>query len=203
MPIKGGYLLVAGAGGVIAWSGLRGKSWSTVLQDLIRGQSPQSAQTVNQILGASGTGSGGSGTGVTGNESEIVGAIRSIMGKFHYVFGGVPKNGVVDCSSLMNEGIGDVLDLPIPLFPAGKYRGQTHGPTTVMWRVWRGAVTVPASQAQPGDLVIWLSHMGVVTDNGQHMISALNPSMGIRETPIAGFGPAGQPHIFRRLKVLQ
>ena len=44
---------------------------------------------------------------------------------------------------------------------------------------------VPASQAQPGDLMWWPGHVGIYTGNGSH-IAAWNPSMGTKEAPVWG-----------------
>lgn len=49
MPVRSGYLLLAGGGAILVWSGLKGKSWSTVLQDLIRGNKPSEATQANPI----------------------------------------------------------------------------------------------------------------------------------------------------------
>jgi resuscitation-promoting factor RpfB len=45
MPVKGGYLLVAGAGAILLWSGVKGHKWSAVAHNLLSGESPASAPT--------------------------------------------------------------------------------------------------------------------------------------------------------------
>lgn len=85
MPIKGGYLLLAGGGIVIAWSGIRGKSWSSVLQALIQGRDPRSLADLNAIHGApapSGSAPGpGTITGpVSGSERAVWLAMLASMG---------------------------------------------------------------------------------------------------------------------------
>lgn len=43
MPVKGGYLLLAGGGAILLWSGIKGHKWSAVLHDVLSGQSPSTA----------------------------------------------------------------------------------------------------------------------------------------------------------------
>jgi hypothetical protein len=49
MPIKAGYLLLAGGGGVFVWSGIAGKSVSGVFRQLVGGDTPTNAANANQI----------------------------------------------------------------------------------------------------------------------------------------------------------
>lgn len=55
MPVKAGYLFVAGAGGIFIWAGLKGKSVTGVFRNLLGGQSPASAANANQIGAPVGT----------------------------------------------------------------------------------------------------------------------------------------------------
>jgi hypothetical protein len=52
MPVKGGYLLAAGGGVILLWSGLRGKSWSGTLRDVISGRKPESSPVTTAIVTA-------------------------------------------------------------------------------------------------------------------------------------------------------
>lgn len=52
MPIKAGYLLLTGAGGIGIWAALKGKSVTGVFRNLIGGQSPANAANANAIQGA-------------------------------------------------------------------------------------------------------------------------------------------------------
>lgn len=73
MPVKGTYLAIAGAGGLLLWSGLKGKQWSDVLRQLIAGKKPGAATTAYTISGTpstvGGVGSGSSGSAITATES--------------------------------------------------------------------------------------------------------------------------------------
>lgn len=66
MPLKPSYLLLAGAGGIVAYSGFKGLGLGSAFRQVIGGQSPAGAQTANQIQTASyisyGYGAGGGGT---------------------------------------------------------------------------------------------------------------------------------------------
>lgn len=68
MPVKGTYLAIAGAGGLLLWSGLKGKQWSAVLRQLIAGKQPGAATTAYTISGTnpSAFGYGGMAGGTVG-----------------------------------------------------------------------------------------------------------------------------------------
>lgn len=51
MPAKPSYLLLAGGGAILLWSGLKGKSVTSVAHALIGGQDPASASQANAISG--------------------------------------------------------------------------------------------------------------------------------------------------------
>jgi len=38
VPVKGGYLIAAGGGAILLWSGIKGHSWSHTLRDVVNGQ---------------------------------------------------------------------------------------------------------------------------------------------------------------------
>jgi hypothetical protein len=200
MGLKAGSLAAAGGGALLVWSGIRGRSWSTVLRDIIGGHSPAIATTAYRI--EPGTPDDGSGslpvTIGTGPPSALAGTITGLKSHFQYEYGAAPATGLVDCSSLINEGC-RLLGLAVPF--DRHYTGKTHGPNTVAWIAWTGCTTVPYREAQSGDLAIWQTHMGVITGPNQ-MFSALNPAKDLRYTPIKGDGaPIRNEVLFvRRLK---
>ena len=83
-----------------------------------------------------------------------------------------------------------------PLFPP-----HDHGPVVLDYGGWSGAVDVGTPRA--GDLCIWAGsgaagHIGIAISDTE-MVSALNPALGCKRTPIVGTGPSGVPLIYRRV----
>lgn len=207
MPIKGIYLAAAGTGAVVLYAGFKGKKWTDVTHAVLEGKDPAKVpsaydiQTSPEAFTQGSYGYGGynvSGGTVGGN------AIAEDALKYQgtgYVWGGAPGNGAGhwDCSSFANAVIGRDLGMAIPMYGAGKYHGQSHGPTTVVWLVWPGAKRVASGQQGAGDLAIWQTHMGILTDSA-HMISALNSSLGVQRTTIHGGAPGGEIVTYKRLK---
>jgi hypothetical protein len=71
MPVRPGLLLLAGAGGVLLWSGIKGKSATSVFRQLIGGDSPATAANANTIEQNAPTTTG---TGATDAQAGNVGA---------------------------------------------------------------------------------------------------------------------------------
>lgn len=206
--IDGTALGAVAAGAVFSYAALKGKSVLALVQGMVQGIPPVQVPAANQIPDTTAalqdTGSpGGSTPGASpgASTSAIVSAALRYAGA-GYLWGGTPAlgTGVWDCSSFANWVIGHDVRRAIPGYAAGSYDGKAHGPSTLVWLAWSGCTTVgtdPAA-AQPGDLAIWLTHMGICLGGGQ-MISALNPSLGTRVTWISGGAPPGEPLHIRRL----
>lgn len=211
MPVKGGYLLAAGGGAILLWSGFRGKKWTNVLRSVISGKNPQNIATTAAITTAPGAYASPTdltgGIGVPAHQrttqtgGNIAARAQSYIGS-SYVWGGAPGSGAGhwDCSSFVNAVVGRDLGLAIPMYKAGRYRGQSHGPNTVVWLAWTGAFTIKRQDASPGDLAIWQTHMGIIVDNGVHMVSALDQADGTQQTTIKGGAPFGEKLFVRRIK---
>jgi hypothetical protein len=73
MPVKGAYLAIAGGGAILLWSGLRGKSWTAVIRDLVAGKNPQLSAAANPIMTASSPAGSASG-GAAGGSYAALGA---------------------------------------------------------------------------------------------------------------------------------
>lgn len=95
-----------------------------------------------------------------------------------------------DCSGMVNHVLSADLGMAIPGFRPGQFQGPPpHGPVVSDYLSWNGAQTV-AGPPLPGDLCIFGpdTHIGIAI-TGTTMVSALNPELGTRKTPIAGTAP--------------
>lgn len=215
--IDGLALGAAGAGVLLVYSGLTGRGVLATVQALIQGTDPGSlaaprgqvgatAQAAEAAAAATPPGAGTGGVSAIGGAAlgvAIAQAAQKYVGT-GYHFGGAPGHDIndKDCSSFANWVIGHDLGLAIPFYAAGTYTGADHGPPTGAWLAWGGATTIghdPAA-AQPGDLCVWPTHMGIAIGGGQ-MVSArsasAHPPTGTGA--IATGGPRGEPLFVRRL----
>lgn len=204
MPAKGAYLLIAGGGAILLWSGVRGKSWSTVLRDVVSGQNPTKAPNTNPIQTASSPPAAGAANLTTAGGSQVApsqvaaalvnGALKYIG--HAYVYGGAPGPQAQqpwDCSSFMNYDANVVVGLSIPGYGPHQWNTNTHGPATGVWIMnppagsKRVASNLTPQQAQnqalPGDILVDPTHMGIAIGNNQ-MCSALNPAKGTATSAI-------------------
>jgi cell wall-associated NlpC family hydrolase len=208
LPVNGVALGAVAAGGVLVWAGIKGYSVPATVQSLITGKSP-AGQPVTapvpvaaEIAAAAAAASGSvtlgnppvTGAGASGAAADA----QRYIGQ-GYTFGGPSSPGKWDCSSFANYVYGHDLGLMIPGGTWAKVtaNGTQHGPATGSWITF--GTGVPAASAQPGDAVVWLTHMGIYIGGGQ-MVSALNHSLGTRQTTVAGGAPGGEgPGSYRRI----
>jgi resuscitation-promoting factor RpfB len=74
LPVKGGYLLAAGGGAILLWSGIKGHRWSAVLRDIIGGKQVPTTQELAIESSPSAFSSDGSGGGsITGSGGPVGG----------------------------------------------------------------------------------------------------------------------------------
>jgi cell wall-associated NlpC family hydrolase len=208
MPVKPGYLALAGAGAIIALAGVKGWAVSGTLRDILSGKSPSGQKQANAITPATYpvTGLTGGAETTGPGASNIANSALEYIG-FKYVWGGAPANGGSDCSGFVNMIVGWFGKMAIPGFAAGTYDGTSHGPATLQWLAWNGCYRVPGGiqNAQSGDLAVWQTHMGIIVQGGATtqqamMVSDLNPSLGTQETTVAGGAPPGEILVIERLK---
>ena len=205
MALSGLAVAYSTIGGVVLISGVSGNTVAMTLKSLLKGKYPgKGPQNIGtpQLGVAKGSGSG-SGSVTPGSTSSAVAndALGYVGNK--YVWGGAPGtqksvDAGTDCSGFCNMVIGRDLGLPIPGYGPNEYSGSTHGPTTLSYLSWSGVTTIQQSQLQPGDLVVWPSHMGIWIGNSQ-MISALDTTDGVKVTSLADGSPTGEPLTCKRL----
>lgn len=196
MPVSGLGLAAVGFGGVFLWAGIKGYSVPQAFQSILQGKNPITSATVTNSITTSSTPSSG-GVGSASGSSIVADAMK--YRGAGYVWGGAPAKGIGnwDCSSFCNWVIGHDLGLAIPTYAAGTYDGSSHGPPTGLWLLWGGCTTIghDPALAQPGDLCVWQTHMGIAIGNGQ-MISAQDPALG---TNVSNIFLAGELLYVRRL----
>ena len=191
-------------GSVFLYAGISGKSIPSALQLIIQGKDPRRAKAANPITGAPAVPAVSAGNFGSGSGDAIAADALRYQGA-GYVWGGAPAQGMGnwDCSSFANWVIGHDIGLAIPGYPpGGAYTGATHGPPTVAWLPWPGCDTIghDGAVAQPGDLAVWETHMGICLGPNQ-MISAQNPNDGTQVSAINGFIP--EILFIRRLKAVE
>jgi cell wall-associated NlpC family hydrolase len=201
MSNNGKALAAIAVGVTFAWSGLMNRQITATIQDIVTGKRPVPGPPSNVFTSASGSAfiAGGS---VTGN--AIASDALSHNGQ-PYLWNGHPGQDwtqPVDCSSFANGVIGLDMGMTIPGFPAGSYKGTTHGPNTLAWLASIGTVVshIPRSALQAGDIACWQTHMGIAISNSQ-MISAQDPENGTSVSGIDGFIP-GEVLVCLRLRAL-
>jgi peptidoglycan DL-endopeptidase CwlO len=185
MASRGVAAGIAGLGVLFIWSGLRGASITGSLKDLLAGKQPKAG--TNPITGSSVAVGESSGSG--GSALQIM---LGQVGITPYVWGGSSFNGW-DCSGAMNR-CRSLAGMSIPGSPSGQFTG--HGPVALQYFMWTNAKTINPKDAQAGDYVAWLSHVGMVTQYGM-MVSALDPKDGTTITPWSE-GPFGEPMVVKR-----
>lgn len=192
-------------GAVFLYSGIKGKGVLNSIQSIVQGKAPSTTPAENQIYSPMPTETT-SGTGPNPTPSEPGAATSDISAialqdvGHAYLYGGAPGlNGQSpwDCSSACNWWVGKRAGFAIPGYAPGQYDGSVHGPATPSWFFYGNTVNGLAN-AQPGDIIVWLTHMGIYLGNN-NMISALNPSLGTKVTTVSEAAPFGEPMTIRRV----
>lgn len=185
------------AGAVLVWSGVKGASVLTTVQELVQGKKP-SGRNMYPIDVAV-TAPAGDGGAITPGPSGPVGAaiVAQAMkhrGKHPYRYGaghgsftasscaaGAPLDCSAWCSCVLRE-LG-LLDRPL---------------NTIGFLGWSGAVTVPWEQRAAGDLIIWPQHMGIAVSPEQMIHTGGAPGCPC----VVGYSRtrAGRTGVARRVK---
>lgn len=162
------------------WSGIKGWNVTRTVGEIISGQAPKGTDE-NKLITPDAT----SGNAVGFTSSGIANYALQFQGHA-YFFGGAPGisgQNPWDCSSFANW-VYSKTGHAIPGYGPGKYDGSVHGPPTGLWLGWMQHIS--QNEAQPGDVVVSATHMGIVIGPNQ-MVSALNSKLGTKITPINGY----------------
>jgi peptidoglycan DL-endopeptidase CwlO len=196
MATNGIALGAIAVGAVFLYSAVKGKSILASAQAIITGKAPS---TVPQTLGIANVSAGTNSTPAATNSALANFALASVG--HAYLYGGAPGvdgSQPWDCSSACNWWVGKEGGQSIPGYPNGSYTGAEHGPSTVSWMFFGTAIGSNPNDAQPGDLCVWQTHMGMAIGNG-NMVSALNPADGTKMTSIVDGAPFLEALVVRRL----
>jgi cell wall-associated NlpC family hydrolase len=203
--ISGLALSYMTVGAVLVWSGVENQTIGNSITSLVQGKAPApgpQSSVVSALLTSTASQPQAASEGSEGSVTSSLLANDALAFVGHkYVYGGAPgtnaQNGW-DCSSFMNYVIGAQNKMAIPGYAAGTYNGSVHGPPTGAWLLWNGVTGISKASLEPGDLIVWQTHMGMCTGSG-NMVSALNASLGTRETTISGGAPPGEVAFYKRL----
>jgi len=145
------------AGGVLVYSATRNQSVADTLRAIIRGEQVEARPGMPSF----GTVSAGGGE-ATG--AAVAASAASYAGKVPYRWAGHTPEGW-DCSGLVTWVLHHDHGIALP--------SNVHT-TAIVFYAWTGAVTVPRSSCQAGDLVCWPTHVGIAMDRDT-MVNAPRP----------------------------
>lgn len=118
--------------------------------------------------------------------------------KVPYRWGGGNTSGW-DCSGFVNYVLCHDLGYNIPGYKGNTFTGHVHGPNTYGWNGWAGLKWKSRYSVSRGDIVLWVSHMGIALSN-THYVSAYDTQLGTVVEPIHGGGPIGETATIWALK---
>ena len=190
---NGAAYLAVGGGAILLWSGVRGKSTSAVIRSILTGKDPGNLPDANAFNVSAGDGGSVGGSGpLPSTDSAIANDALQYTGIVPYKWAGFTPKGW-DCSGMIWYVLGH--DMGMTHILGMRFSLNWHGPVASMYAAIGSHV--PAGQEQPGDLIVFATHIGIVVGGGE-MVSALSPKYGTKKTPYS-WGPTGEPHTFRRV----
>lgn len=180
---------ITGLGFLILWSGVTNAGVLSTAQSLFMGHAPVpgtpqakvfGGTSVASAVGISTPNTGGSGTG-TATGQQIATTALQYSGQPYWWGGSVPtpQGAGFDCYGLLTYVLHHDLGYNLP--------NNTHS-GYLEFLAWTGAKSIPQSQIQAGDLIIWPTHSGIAVSPTE-MISAMNPRRGTGVDTFQGGGP--------------
>jgi hypothetical protein len=153
--VNGVAVAVATFGGVLVYAGFRGVSPLQALRDVTSGSPPPVVgNPTDAPVPATAGSSGQSGFG-DGKRGTVVAAAQKYVGD-QYSQAKRTQAGYSDCSSFVDKVLKDAGIKP----PFSAWANTANYRMSPEWK------TIPASQAQPGDIAISSGHMVLVTGAG-------------------------------------
>lgn len=174
--VSGTAVAVVTAGAVLAYAGLRGVTPLQALRDISSGKPPAVTSVPTALVDSGDTSSENvSGSVVSGSRSAVVAGAESFSGDT-YSQAKRRQTGFSDCSSFVDKA----------LKAAGIQPPTDPWATTGMFRLSSQWKTIPAAQAQPGDIAVSLGHMVLVTGSGgSSAIGQQRTGENVRTGPVA------------------
>jgi cell wall-associated NlpC family hydrolase len=203
MPVKASYLFLAGGGGVLVWSGLKGKSVSSVFRQLAGGDSPAGASSANPITGVTPTETGAAAavpagtSGLSSKASVMLNYFNGAVGK-PYTQENPERFGpnAYDCSGLCYAaahaaGIGIPQAMALANLEAVWFAAQAGSQKILTQSAvqegdicfFTGADPGPA----PGNEFPPIGHVGMCSSPGM-LVSAYDTQLGVCTVPLSQGG---------------
>lgn len=185
--INGVGVGIAAVGLVLSWAGFNNVSPFEAFKQLAMGKAPQPNpkspyQPVSLSLGGGGGAGGGLGyqtIGLAGGGGAVLAmaeqVARSPAGRSNYCWGGGHTSN--PCSARCFDCSGYVSCVMNRL---GVLKGSM---TTIGFLSWKGAVTVPWDQRQPGDILVDARHMGIAIDGNRMWNAACTACGPVKVSP--------------------
>lgn len=181
--VSGTAVGVATVGGLLLYAALRDTNPLAATQLALSGQ-PAPIPDVRSVPVVAPPAGNVVAGGVEGSYGARIAGYASQYVGVPYKWGGATPAGF-DCSGLVTWILHHDLGLNLP--------SNVHT-VTGQFLVWSGAVTVPVSLRQPGDLVCWAGHIAICTASTR-MIEAPGAGLKVRDVRLRTGGAT-----FRRVK---
>lgn len=153
--VSGVAVAVASLGGVLVYAGFRGVSPLQALRDVTSGSPPPVVGNPTDVPAPATAGSSGQSGFGDGKRATVVAAAQKYAGD-QYSQAKRTQPGYSDCSSFVDKALKDAGIKP----PYSAWANTANYRMSPEWK------TIPASQAQPGDIAISAGHMVLVTGAG-------------------------------------
>jgi hypothetical protein len=172
--INGVGVAITAAGIVLVWAGFNNVSPIQAFKDLAMGKAPKpnpkpKFQPISLSISGGGTTDGGIGTqpiAFGGGGGSVLAMAQQVAaspaGRKNYRWGGGHCGSPCDCGARTGFDCSGYVSCVL-----NRLGLMTGSMTTLGFLAWKGAVTVPFSQRQPGDLLVTTGHIGIAIDGNR------------------------------------